>query len=701
MKQVTLNWLQSHSIRLIIRLTFLTLIAATLLISLIAIRESIKQFYIQYNQAFSMKKLIIINHLESEAGQLAIANPERFKSFDGKNYLRPVMIPYGAIQADDPKKINDMLEYLGCSIFLDSKNSICFSSSKTIDKTMNRLYIVGKFHANDIKAYDPKLKNKLNQKFTKILESQRIELEIKIKDQTYAWILPVQRIDNEQYTLTPYAMSNEKIFGKPDFTLGSWISILPNSNGTNQFYYSIQIPWCTFSKIEKLCFKKDISRFNDKIPNNVVLLNIKIKDHNNSIFDSEISNKLFYKVDSNSLKSILRPGDKLTVTENNSKKILLKFFTKKEHIIKNQYFYRKIMSIIYSTIPENLKNTTKKDNIIFHNEKYEVFYSTDPFEEMIASRHYNINLISKCTALLLISIVFSWLVIEFSVLRRIINLSKRTSEVSLAVRGDNDFLKFNFKELRGRDEIGVLANGIDDLLNKISVALQAEAIRIAHEKDILHAIGHEIRSPLQSLVALNELSGDNEMRRYIRRMLRAVDSIYGQSSPSEGISNYSTEEEVIDLSNFLKLIAENAIYCQIENVNYQGVFEPLMIKVDPIGIEEAISHILNNAQRYTKKENRFDPSSPPQINISLESTPELAIISIFNNGPHIPEELIDRVFEYGVSDQLSEQMDSHNSMNRGQGLFACKAHLSKIGGDITVKNVKGGVTFIITLLRGR
>ena len=85
------------------------------------------------------------------------------------------------------------------------------------------------------------------------------------------------------------------------------------------------------------------------------------------------------------------------------------------------------------------------------------------------------------------------------------------------------------------------------------------------------------------------------------------------------------------------------------------------------------------------------------VSLSLETTDTEAIVSIHNRGPQIPAEMIDKIFEYGVSDQA----DAGAAGNRGQGLFVAKTYMAKMGGTIAVRNVADGVVFDLTLQRVR
>jgi sensor histidine kinase regulating citrate/malate metabolism len=70
-------------------------------------------------------------------------------------------------------------------------------------------------------------------------------------------------------------------------------------------------------------------------------------------------------------------------------------------------------------------------------------------------------------------------------------------------------------------------------------------------------------------------------------------------------------------------------------------------------------------------------------------------LHISNQGPHIAPDMLGKIFEYGVS----EQLDSAAQVNRGQGLFVAKTYLAKMGGTIEAQNTPDGVRFTMGLQR--
>jgi sensor histidine kinase regulating citrate/malate metabolism len=74
-------------------------------------------------------------------------------------------------------------------------------------------------------------------------------------------------------------------------------------------------------------------------------------------------------------------------------------------------------------------------------------------------------------------------------------------------------------------------------------------------------------------------------------------------------------------------------------------------------------------------------------------------VNITNVGSIIEPDMLERVFEYGVSDPNYTEHTEH----RGQGLFVAKTYMAKMGGTIFAENIavdnQAGVRFVLTLQR--
>jgi signal transduction histidine kinase len=142
---------------------------------------------------------------------------------------------------------------------------------------------------------------------------------------------------------------------------------------------------------------------------------------------------------------------------------------------------------------------------------------------------------------------------------------------------------------------------------------------------------------------------------------------------------------VTDLAAFLRDVAAYAPSAGIANVHFDGNAEnAVIVRADMHALEDVITHVLHNADRHR--------TAGSTIAIALSATERNAAITIDNRGSHIAADLLDKIFEYGVSGRES-------GGSRGQGLFVAKTYMAKMGGTIAAHNTGDGAVFTLTLQR--
>ena len=294
---------------------------------------------------------------------------------------------------------------------------------------------------------------------------------------------------------------------------------------------------------------------------------------------------------------------------------------------------------------------------------------------------------------MLLALALAWGAIEWTIIRRITMLTKRSRAVTAAVVEDGKagpWSSLDIADLRSPDELGVLATCLAELLQRVDESMQRERLRAEREKDQWMAVGHEIMSPLQSLIALHG-APDDASRRYILRMQQAIRVLYGSASPSEAFESTTLQLATLDLDAFLAEVAANAPHAGIADVRYDGPGEAVVVRADEYPLEDVITHVLQNAQRHRR--------AHTPITLRLRADEARATVELHNEGDAIPPELIDRIFEYGVSGtHAGEAADAH-APQRGQGLFVAKTYMAKMGGTIAAENADGGVRIVLTLPR--
>jgi two-component system, OmpR family, sensor kinase len=291
---------------------------------------------------------------------------------------------------------------------------------------------------------------------------------------------------------------------------------------------------------------------------------------------------------------------------------------------------------------------------------------------------------------MLAAIALAWALIEIGLIRRVTQLAKRAAAVSYNVNApelENRLAAMDVSDLRGKDELGILAGGLSDLMQRVKDDISREHVRAQQERQMWHAVGHEIMSPLQSLMVLHSKEGDAS-HRYVQRMQQAVKILYGQASPSEAIAKANVAAGVLDLDAFLTQIAGNAHFAGIEKVVYERptLAAPLLVKADEFTLEDVVTHILSNAQTHRLA------NTPITLSVTLQATQ--AVLQIHNLGHPISAELLPSIFDYGVS---GGQASADDASHRGQGLFVVKTYMGKMGGSVEALNTASGVTFLLRL----
>ena len=233
---------------------------------------------------------------------------------------------------------------------------------------------------------------------------------------------------------------------------------------------------------------------------------------------------------------------------------------------------------------------------------------------------------------MLLAIGTAWLVVEAGIIRRIAELTKRARSVSADVNDADGVVNFSVADLRSKDEPGILADCLHDLLNRANDDVRREHWRAERERDTWHAAGHEIMSPLQSLMVLHGQEGDASAR-YIHRMQQAIRVLYRSASPSEAFESTRLRLDVLDLREFLGRVAENAQSAGIANVQFISNAESASVRADEYSLEDVLTHVLTNADRHRSKNTI--------ITITLDANAVGSTVRVRNIGEVISDELFD------------------------------------------------------------
>lgn len=671
-------------LRLLFRGAFILLALATVAMALYVLWEEKQLSYRNYQHSFSKTEAEIAAKLKHPAGQLALLNPPTQTLLP----LHPLLLPFASIDFGDRDKAQQAVEMSGCQVQYPA-GTLCVAVGNN-PWAGGFIYVAGSFASTDLVEHE--------RGEWRLDQAHRVRVSVDLRGQHYRWVAPFEALGRPDTIptegwhgrLTGFVDDGAAVaMGKPIKDFRGWIWQSPQCQpvGTagegacsKKAFFSVRLP---VGLLRDALFD---SRKPQWPPQDLDHIQVHVEvlppGSGAPLLDSNASNAVppFSLSD---LAPLLLPGETLQIRAVSGERDLLTLVGVGEQADD----YSLLINRLIRRLPvEGYDRPLVRHEIISTPMgSYELTLTGDV-------RSVNKSLTAVATRVswfvgaMLLALLLAWFVMEMGIIRRITVLTHRAASVSRTVRGSGAIEGFNLADLRGADELGVLANCLSDLLQRVREDLEREQIRAEQEKDMWHAVGHEIMSPLQSLMALHG-NGDGESSRYINRMQQAIRVLYGSASPSEAFQATTLQVTAVDIGEFLRHVAGNAPCVGIEGVSFESEAGAVLVRADEYSLEDVVTHVLRNADRYRL--------AGTPITLTLSATETAATVTIHNQGPQIPEALIDKIFEYGVSDQ--PESGAHG--NRGQGLFVAKTYMAKMGGTITAQNVADGVSFVLSLQR--
>lgn len=296
------------------------------------------------------------------------------------------------------------------------------------------------------------------------------------------------------------------------------------------------------------------------------------------------------------------------------------------------------------------------------------------------------SVILELTLATLIGAIASYLLAKY--LTRPLELLRRAT----ARYAQGDFSQRVTPALRGRsDEIAELATAQDHMAEQIQALINSQSL-------LLRDISHELRSPLARAaitlgLARKQLPNDNsaELDR-CESELERLNELLGQMLSFSRLESGVGQLNVVpvDLAKLLSQIVSrveveaDAKHCAI----CLDTDTSIILNADNTLLSRAFENVLRNAIRFTP-ENRM-----VTITLTKEKGNRCAV-TVLDQGPGIPDEMLDRVFEPFVRVDLSRD---NRSGGVGLGLAIASRAVMAHGGSIFALNQpEGGLAVVISL----
>jgi signal transduction histidine kinase len=700
-------------LRLFFRGVFLLLAVATVAIALSVLQDEKELSHRSYREGFAKTMGQVAAQLRHPAGQLALLNPPAPAASAASSpagAVHPLVLPFAALDFDDHNKVEQAVEMAGCTRQYPGDAALCVALGSN-PWAGGFVYVVGHAPSPPPLAHAPGEHD--------LTLSHRLRVDVTLRGRHYAWIAPFEpepatAVNVIRGRLTGFAVDDDgTLLPRPVRDFRGWLwQGGPCQDGTpavdncaRRAFFSVRLP------VEVLHEDVVVSPHPVWPPADMNHIDVRVQwlapGDAAPLFDSarpgatapfslsDLATQLLHgetlqlrKLDGKAteplatIKGVLPPAP---AASNWMPQAVNDFLGRAVRGLLRR------LPVAGEDAPIEATETIRTAAGSYEMHGFGDERSANRGLAVVATR------MSWFVVAMLVALALAWGAIEWTIIRRITMLTKRSRAVTAVVAEDGNgppsgrWSTLDIADLRSPDELGVLASCLAELLQRVDESMQRERLRAEREKDQWMAVGHEIMSPLQSLIALHG-APDDASRRYILRMQQAIRVLYGSASPSEAFQSTTLQLATLELDAFLAEVAANAPHAGIADVRYDGPGEAVVVRADEYPLEDVITHVLQNAQRHRR--------AGTPITLRLRVDDARATVDLYNEGDAIPPELIDKIFEYGVSGAGDADVasDAHASQ-RGQGLFVVKTYMAKMGGTVTAENVAGGVRIVLVLPR--
>jgi signal transduction histidine kinase len=229
---------------------------------------------------------------------------------------------------------------------------------------------------------------------------------------------------------------------------------------------------------------------------------------------------------------------------------------------------------------------------------------------------------------------------------------------------------------RGRNAPPLDAHGPDDI-KRAAEAFNTMTERVGRtlesHRQLLSAVGHDLRTPISAMRINAEFVQDSEVR---DRLVRSLDELQSLTEAVLAAARATPGEESrrIDFAALIESVGAdlvdlgNPIEMQIEGT------APCMCR--PNELRRALRNLIENAVRY---------GATVRVSLEIDAGNYTAVID--DNGPGIPPDQLERVFEPFVRLEASRNSATGGA---GLGLTLARTIAREHGGDVTLENRAGG-----------
>jgi signal transduction histidine kinase len=321
---------------------------------------------------------------------------------------------------------------------------------------------------------------------------------------------------------------------------------------------------------------------------------------------------------------------------------------------------------------------------------------------------YLVGAVSTAAGIVVIGVVFviGVVLVDRSLIRRILKLQKVTREVAKGDFSQRIRLEKPGGKILGGDEIGELAGDLNSMIQHVERSTMELQSANELKSNFIRVAGHELRTPVSYILGMARLLKDSSdatrlsfavqsmgaKARRLNEIVQAMFKLMPEGMRGEGM-RYSRlqlgellEEIYIDLFPFVELRGQRLIIEMMDRLP--------PVTADRDKLRDIIENLVVNGIKFTPD------GGVVKVRCSLQLG-ERVMISVQDQGPGIPENEYPRLFQpfYSGNDVLTHSTGDTGYQKRGIGLgLAIVRHFTELHhGTVHVSSSPTGATFSVTI----
>ena len=257
-------------------------------------------------------------------------------------------------------------------------------------------------------------------------------------------------------------------------------------------------------------------------------------------------------------------------------------------------------------------------------------------------------------------------------------------------------------------EVGQVGAALNTLLGHVERALDSRHRSEQQVRQFVADASHELRTPLATIHGYAELSrravrtpaGEDGTAAEVARLSQAMGKVEAEADRMSSLvedllllarldAGRPLARDEVDLT---RLVLESTGDARVVAPGHRWRLDlpdaPVLVRGDDQRLHQVITNLLNNARRHTP--------SGTTVTVGAHPGPDgrSAVVTVHDDGPGIPAEQQDAIFERFTRGDVARNRDSGGA---GLGLSLARAIAVAHGGDLAVRSMPGSTTFTLTL----